>query len=163
MHIISIVGKHNIGKTYLLEQIISNLIKKYQIAVIKHTIHEIKKDEVETDTFRLRKAGSNLTAISSDNDLIIFFKGTNLNSKQLLSIFHILDPDIDILFLEGYKKEPYPKIIIIDDLMYLDQFNPDEILLVISKKPELINNEIIDFNDLDIIIKKIESFIKARK
>lgn len=163
MHVISIVGKHNIGKTYLLEQMIPKLIKKYQIAVIKHTIHEIKKDEKGTDTYRLSKAGSNLTAIISDHELSLSLKEKKVDLNQIIAVFEKLNPNIDILFLEGYKKEPYPKIIIIDDLDYINQFIDEEIILIVSKNIELLKGDILNFNDIDMILTRIEKYIKKSK
>ncbi|MHA1785618.1 MAG: molybdopterin-guanine dinucleotide biosynthesis protein B [Candidatus Helarchaeota archaeon] len=163
MRIVSIIGKHNIGKTYLLEQILPKLISKYQVAIIKHTVHQIKSDEKGTDTFRLNKAGCSLTAISSNDELNIFFKKEKIQLSEIISTLSMLNPNIDILFLEGYKKEHYPKIIIIDDLDYLNQFRKEEILLVISKNPEIILKEYIPFNDTEAILNEIERFINNQR
>ena len=163
MHVISIVGKHDIGKTYLLEQIIPKLIKKYQIAVIKHTIHEIKKYDEGTDTDRLSKAGSNLTAITSDSEFNLSYKVKNVKLDQIISTFKELNPNIDILFLEGYKKESYPKIVIIDDLKYINQFKEEEVILIVSRKDDLTNDNILNFDDTETILTIIENYIKKSK
>ena len=163
MHVISVVGKHDIGKTYLLEQIIPKLLKKYEIAVIKHTVHKIKRDMEETDTNRLSKAGSKLTAIISDDEIDISLKGNQINLSQVISILKNIKQNLDILFLEGYKKEPFPKIVIIDNLDYLDQFRDAEIILIVSKNSDLVNENIVDFNDIDMILDRIEKYIKNPK
>ena len=159
MHVISIVGKHDIGKTYLLEQIIPKLLKKYEIAVIKHTVHQIKREEQGTDTDRLLKVGSNLTAIVSDDEFDLLLKGKQVNLKQVISIFQVLNPNLDILFLEGYKKEIFPKIVIIDNLEYINQFKDEEIIQIVSRNSDLVNEKILYFDDIDNIMKRIENYL----
>jgi len=84
--IISIVGKSDSGKTTLLEGLIAELKQRgYGVAVIKHTKHDVELDTTNKDTWRLSRAGSELSAISSANNLAVFTKMTRDFSPQELA------------------------------------------------------------------------------
>ena len=160
MHVISVVGKHNIGKTRILEAIISNLVKNYRIAVIKHTVHEIKLNEEGTDTQRLKKVGAEPVFIVSDSQPNPTKESKIQSLDDLITFIKKIHPKIDILFIEGFKKKLFPKIVIIDNLEYLKQFNKDEILFSITKKTEISNNEILDFSNVDLILSKLKNYLE---
>jgi len=160
MHVISVVGKHNIGKTQVLEAIISNLVKNYKIAVIKHTIHEIKLDEEGTDTQRLKKIGANPVYIIKNDQYDTINQSEVHSLDSLITFIKYMTPDIKILFLEGYKHESYPKIVIIDESEYLDQFKKDEILFSITKNLKIVNEDILDFKNIDLILSKLKKSLE---
>ena len=71
-----------------------------------------------------------------------------------------MNPKIDILFLEGYKKKSFPKIVIIDNLEYLKQFKKDEILFSITENTDILSNETLDFTNVDLILSKLKNFLE---
>ena len=160
MHVISVVGKHNIGKTQVLEAIITNIVKKYKIAVIKHTVHEIKPDEEGTDTQRLKKVGAYPTFIMSDYQSNPNDQKKVHSLESLITTIKNTHPNIDILFLEGYKRKNYPKIVVIEDLDYLNQFKKEEILFSLTKNKNLFCENVLDFNNIDNILSKLENYLE---
>lgn len=160
MHVISVVGKHNIGKTRILEAIISNLIKKYRIAVIKHTVHEVKSNDEGTDTQRLKKVGAKPVYIISDKQSSPNDESKIHSLNDLITFVKEIDPKIDILFLEGYKKKPFPKIVIIDKLEYLEQFNKEEIIFSITENVDILGDDVLDFFSVDLIISKLKNYLE---
>lgn len=107
--VVQIVGYKNSGKTTLIEQLIGRLTEKgYTVGAIKHDAHQFETDHPGTDTWRHRKAGAHITAITSEHrTAIVEEKHTPLN--ELLQRM----TSMDIVLVEGFKHEPYPKIVVV--------------------------------------------------
>jgi molybdopterin-guanine dinucleotide biosynthesis protein B len=117
-NIISFVGHSNSGKTTLIEQIVSNLARQgYKVGVLKHTHGAIKADKKGTDTDRFRLAGASISSICDDKLLVSFEKASGLSSR---AVVQALSKDLDLLIVEGYKKERFPKVLFSDELSGVD-------------------------------------------
>jgi len=105
--IISIVGKSESGKTTLIEKIIPVLKKRgYKIGTIKHAYHGFDIDQKGKDSWRHKKAGADMTLVASPGKIAIV---KDENSESLASLKKYFD-DMDLIIIEGYKKESNPKI-----------------------------------------------------
>jgi len=105
--IISIVGKSESGKTTLIEKIIPELKKRgYKIGTIKHAYHGFDIDQKGKDSWRHKKAGANMTLVASPGKIAIV---KDENSESLTSLEKYFN-DMDLVIVEGYKKESKPKI-----------------------------------------------------
>ena len=115
MKIIGIVGLKNTGKTYLAQQLISNLsLLNLRVASIKHAHHDFEIDHSNTDSFLHRKAGSEQVIISSSKRWAKITELKKNQEKNLNELIKDLD-DPDIVIVEGYKNENHPKIELIKD------------------------------------------------
>lgn len=115
MIIFGIIGWKNSGKTFFVQQIISNLkLKNLRIASIKHAHHNFDIDKPKTDSFLHRKAGSQQIIISSSKRWAKISELENTDEKKLDFLIKNLDKP-DIVIVEGYKNESHPKIEIIKD------------------------------------------------
>ncbi len=113
--IISFVGYSHTGKTTLIENIVRILSRKgYRVGVLKHTHGAIKADKRGTDTDRFRQAGAMVSAICDDNWLVRLESARGRNPNN---IARTLAGEMDLLIIEGYKKEKFPKVLISDDLL----------------------------------------------
>jgi len=116
--IISVVGHSNSGKTTIIEQIVRILSRKgYRVGVLKHTHGAIKADKMGTDTDRFRLAGAGISSICDDKMLVRFEKAQGHSPK---AIVQALSKELDLLIIEGYKKEHYPKVLFSDELSVAD-------------------------------------------
>jgi molybdopterin-guanine dinucleotide biosynthesis protein B len=107
--IISIVGKSDAGKTTLLENLISELKRRgYRVAIVKHSHHADDLDTQKKDTWRFTRAGSELSAINSLDNLAIYRHMDHYFDPQEISNFILWD--YDIILTEGFKGSSYPKI-----------------------------------------------------
>ena len=107
--IISIVGKSNSGKTTLLESLIAEMKSRgYKVAIVKHSHHKNDLDTASKDTWRFTRAGTELSAINSLDNLAIYRRMDDFFDPQDLSNFVLWD--YDILLTEGFKGSHYPKI-----------------------------------------------------
>ncbi|NQT09784.1 MAG: molybdopterin-guanine dinucleotide biosynthesis protein B [Desulfobacteraceae bacterium] len=105
--IISIVGKSGSGKTTLIEKIIPELKRRgYKIGTVKHAYHGFDIDQKGKDSWRHKEAGADMVIVASPGK-IAMVKDSNCKSLECLEkYFH----DMDIIIVEGYKRENKPKI-----------------------------------------------------
>ncbi|MCU0607204.1 MAG: molybdopterin-guanine dinucleotide biosynthesis protein B [Candidatus Edwardsbacteria bacterium] len=116
--IISIVGPSDSGKTTLAVKLVRALKRKgHRVGVLKHTHAAIKLDRAGTDTDRFRRAGAALSAISDDGLLASF---CDISGTPPRTIFGMLTNGLDLLIVEGYKKELLPKLLFTDHLELVD-------------------------------------------
>jgi molybdopterin-guanine dinucleotide biosynthesis protein B len=107
--ILSIVGKSDVGKTTLLEKLVSALTSRgYRIGTIKHDAHQFDIDREGKDSWRHKQAGSRITVISSPQKLALV---TDTDHDHTLEeIREKFIRDVDLIIAEGYKREKHPKI-----------------------------------------------------
>ena len=107
--IVSIVGKSKSGKTALIEKLIGELKSRgYRVATIKHTPQGMTFDEPDKDSWRHIQAGSEATAITSP-DKIVLIKPI-AQDVTLGEIVRFFGEDYDIILAEGFKQDDAPKI-----------------------------------------------------
>jgi molybdopterin-guanine dinucleotide biosynthesis protein MobB len=102
----SIIAYSNTGKTTLLEKLIPELKHRgFRTAVIKHDAHEFDIDHEGKDSWRMTKAGAEVTAVASQTKAAIM-------ENRFVPIDELIDriKDVDIILTEGYKHGPWPKI-----------------------------------------------------
>ena len=107
--IVSVVGKSKSGKTTLIEKLVQELKSRgYQVATIKHIPQGVNLDESGKDSWRHIQVGSEATAISSP-DKIVLVKPV-AQDATLAEIERLLGEDYDIILAEGFKQGSAPKI-----------------------------------------------------
>ncbi|MFQ5957003.1 MAG: molybdopterin-guanine dinucleotide biosynthesis protein B, partial [Candidatus Brocadiales bacterium] len=109
IHIVSVVGGKNTGKTTLVEELISSLKKEgYRVGVMKYALREFQIDHEGKDTYRFYQSGADAVGITSHSKMA-FIK--RIKSPPPLDDFletHF--SDADLVLLEGYKGRDCPRI-----------------------------------------------------
>ena len=106
---VCIVGKSKVGKTTLVEQLISDFKGRgYRVAAVKHASDEVNIDMPGKDTWRFARAGSDAVLASSASRLA-FIKNTERDSS-IGEILRIIGGEVDLVLIEGFKKGKAPKI-----------------------------------------------------
>ena len=83
MKVFGIIGWKNSGKTFFAQQIISILsLQNLKVASIKHAHHDFEIDLPKTDSYLLRKAGSQQVIISSSKRWAKINEIKNLPEKK---------------------------------------------------------------------------------
>ena len=104
--IFSFAAYSGTGKTTLMEQVIRRLkAAGLRIAAIKHDAHGFEIDHAGKDSWRFAQAGSDVTIVSSPE------KTACILARPLA--FHqvaALVGDVDLIVVEGYKKEGLTQI-----------------------------------------------------
>ena len=107
--IVSIVGKSKSGKTALIEKLIGELKSRgYRVATIKHTPQGMTFDEPDKDSWRHIQAGSEATAITSPDKMVLI--KPIAQDVTLGEIVRFFGEDYDIILAEGFKQDDAPKI-----------------------------------------------------
>ena len=157
--IIGITGLKDVGKTYYASLIIKLLVKSgYKIGSIKHAHHDFDIDKPGTDSFKHREAGSNQVIISSSKRWAKITENNNANEKCLDELMQELD-NVDIVVVEGFKKDNHPKIEILTKGLNNRNNATKNIIAIVSNDIKDNTTPVFKENDIenlvDFIIKKI--------
>lgn len=106
---ISIVGRHNSGKTTLIEQVIAELVARgHDVGSVKHHSHaNFDIDHPGKDSYRHRAAGASETVIASPT---MMARVKTLDEEMECSDIVRSMPGHDIIVVEGYRKSGLPTI-----------------------------------------------------
>ncbi len=103
-------GWSGVGKTTLIEQVIAHLAADgVRVALIKHAHHRFDIDHPGKDSFRHREAGATEVMISSGHRWAIMHELRGEPEMTLAEALERLSP-CDLVLIEGYKREPLPKL-----------------------------------------------------
>ena len=103
MKTIAVIGWKNSGKTTLVSNLVSHLSKNnLKVGVVKHAHHTFDIDHPNTDSYKIREAGSFKTTIVSDKRLAYIEEkdSPEIDIEELI----YLNKGCDILIFEGFKK-----------------------------------------------------------
>ena len=157
--IIGITGWKDVGKTYYASLIIKLLVKKgYQVGSIKRAHHGFDIDKPGTDSFIHREAGSSQVIISSSKRWAKITENNNSYEKSLDELIKELH-DVDIVVVEGFKKENHPKIEILTKGLNNRNKLTKNVIAIVSNDLKDTNIPVFKENDIEklveFIIKKI--------
>ena len=108
MKIIQIVGNSNSGKTTFIKNLITELKKKGNVAVIKHLGDHTYNIEKGKDTTVFFDAGADISVgIDSHKAVAAVRKNTLDDVLDML-----LNQGMDFAIIEGFKQRSFPKIVI---------------------------------------------------
>jgi molybdopterin-guanine dinucleotide biosynthesis protein MobB len=108
MKIIQVVGTSNSGKTTFIKNLIPELKKKGNVAVVKHLGDHTYTIEEGKDTTVFFNAGADISVgIDSDKAVAAIRKNTLDDVLGML-----LDQHMDFAIIEGFKQRSFPKIVI---------------------------------------------------
>lgn len=111
--ILGFIAYSGTGKTTLLEQLIPRLrAHGVRVALLKHAHHDFDIDHPNKDSYRLRKAGASQVMVASRQRWALITElEESPEEPQLNELLKHLDPgQFDLLLVEGFKHEAYPKI-----------------------------------------------------
>ena len=157
--IIGITGWKDVGKTYYASLIIKSLVKKgYQVGSIKHAHHDFDIDKPGTDSFKHREAGSSQVIISSSKRWAKITENNNSYEKSLDELIKEFN-NVDIVVVEGFKKENHPKIEILTKGLNNRNKLTKNVIAIVSNDLKDITIPVFKENDIEnlvgFIIKKI--------
>jgi molybdopterin-guanine dinucleotide biosynthesis protein B len=155
-----VVGWKNSGKTTLMVGLVGELTGRgYAVSVIKHAHAKFEIDHEGRDSYKIREAGACQVALSSPKRFALM---RELGEKPELSFAEIVSyaGPCDLLLIEGYKREPFPKIEIRRDGAVsrepLENMFP-QIVAIASDRSEEGELPVFDLSD----VKGIADFIVA--
>lgn len=108
--IFGIAGWKNSGKTGLAVRLVTELTARgFKVSTIKHAHHDFDIDKIGADSWRHREAGAHEVTIVSGTRYAIMHELRGAPEPTLEEVLARLAP-CDIVLIEGYKREPVPKI-----------------------------------------------------
>ena len=108
--VIGIAGYRKSGKTTLVERLVSEFTARgLLVATVKHAHHAFDIDHKGRDSWRHRAAGAREVAIVSDRMWAIIHPLHDEPEPGLDEVLGKMSPS-DLILIEGYKREGYPKI-----------------------------------------------------
>ena len=157
--IIGITGWKDVGKTYYASLIIKSLVKRgYQVGSIKHAHHDFDIDKPGTDSFKHREAGSSQVIISSSKRWAKITENNNTYEKSLDELIKEFN-NVDIVVVEGFKKDNHPKIEILTKGLNNRNKETINVIAVVSNVLKDTTIPVFKENDIEnlveFIIKKI--------
>jgi molybdopterin-guanine dinucleotide biosynthesis protein MobB len=108
MKIIQVVGSSNSGKTTFIKNLIPELKKIGNVAVIKHLGDHTYHIEEGKDTTIFFEAGADVSIGIDSHKAVVAIRKNTL--EDILGM--LFDQGMDFAIIEGFKKRSYPKIVI---------------------------------------------------
>jgi molybdopterin-guanine dinucleotide biosynthesis protein B len=154
MRIIGLAGWSGSGKTTLMAKLIPCLTGRgKKVSTLKHAHHGFDLDQPGKDSFVHRAAGASEVLISSARRWALMSELRDQPEPRLHELLMRLSP-VDLVVVEGYKREKFPKVEIHrkevgKPLLHTDD---DWIVAVASDTPlPQASVPVIDLNDVDKI------------
>lgn len=109
MNIYGVIGWKNAGKTSLMERLVAEITGRgLRVSTIKHVHHDVDLDQPGKDTFRHRSAGAQEVVLASANRMALL-REHRAGEPDLAEILARMAP-VDLVLVEGYKRDTHPKI-----------------------------------------------------
>jgi len=154
MRIIGLAGWSGSGKTTLITKVLPRLIARgCRVSTLKHAHHGFDLDQPGKDSFMHREAGATEVVISSAKRFALLHElrdETEWDLPALLGKFTA----VDLVLIEGFKRDAFPKIEIYRAANGKPLIHPDDPLIVaIASDTALpqVKVPVIDLNDIERI------------
>jgi molybdopterin-guanine dinucleotide biosynthesis protein B len=110
MKVIGVAGWSGAGKTTLLTRLIPHLIAKgLRVSTLKHAHHAFDVDVPGKDSWRHREAGAAEVLVSSGKRWALMHELRGADEPKLPALLAMMSP-VDLVIVEGFKRERHPKI-----------------------------------------------------
>ena len=110
MRIIGLAGWSGSGKTTLIKKLIPQLIARgLKVSTLKHAHHGFDLDQPGKDSFFHRAAGATEVIISSAKRFAILHELREEPEWDLSDLVAKMSP-VDLVLVEGYKRDAFPKL-----------------------------------------------------
>ncbi|MGR3434015.1 MAG: molybdopterin-guanine dinucleotide biosynthesis protein B [Shimia sp.] len=108
--VFGVTGWKNAGKTGLMERLVGELTRRgLTISTLKHAHHSFDVDHPGRDSHRHREAGAHQVLISSEARWALMTESRGAPEPRLSDLLRRLAP-VDLVLIEGWKRDPHPKI-----------------------------------------------------
>jgi molybdopterin-guanine dinucleotide biosynthesis protein MobB len=110
MRLYGVTGWKNTGKTHLMERLVAEITGRgLSVSTVKHAHHGADVDHPGRDSHRHRMAGAREVIVASPLRWALMHELRGAEEPALADLLARLSP-VDLVLVEGYKREGHPKI-----------------------------------------------------
>ncbi|ASM73255.1 MULTISPECIES: molybdopterin-guanine dinucleotide biosynthesis protein B [Roseobacteraceae] len=110
MRIFGVVGWKNAGKTGLMERLVTDITGRgFTVSTVKHAHHSFDVDHPGKDSHRHRIAGATEVLLASRHRFALMHEMRGADELPLSELLEKLSP-VDLVLVEGYKRDAHPKV-----------------------------------------------------
>ncbi|WP_288051281.1 molybdopterin-guanine dinucleotide biosynthesis protein B [Acidiphilium sp.] len=110
MRVIGLAGWSGSGKTTLLCRLLPILIERgVRVSTLKHAHHDFDVDQPGKDSWAHRAAGATEVLVASARRWALMHELRGDREPSLAELLDRMSP-VDLVVVEGFKREPHPKI-----------------------------------------------------
>ncbi len=154
MRIIGLAGWSGSGKTTLMAKVIPRLLARgLKVSTLKHAHHRFDIDQPGKDSYSHRMAGATEVLVSSAARFALLHELRGGPEPTLGMLVRKLSP-VDLILVEGYKREPHPKLEVHRASVGKPLIQPDDpaVVAIASDAPlPQAKVPVVDLNDIDRI------------
>lgn len=151
MKILGLAGWSGSGKTTLVRKLIPELIGRgVTVSTIKHAHHAFDVDRPGKDSYEHRAAGASQVLVSSANRWALMTELRGAPEPRLSDLIAELAP-VDLLLVEGFKKDAHAKLEIHRPSVGKPMLCPDDPAIVgVASDEDLpsVSIPVVDLNDI---------------
>ena len=109
MKIYGVIGWKNAGKTSLMERLVAEFTARgHSVSTIKHVHHDVDLDRPGKDSHRHRAAGAREVILAGAHRMALMVEHRG-GEPPLADVIARLGA-VDLVLIEGYKRDAHPKI-----------------------------------------------------
>src|SRR5262245_7852276 len=154
MRIIGLAGWSGSGKTTLLAKVIPRIVARgLKVSTLKHAHHGFDVDQPGKDSHTHRAAGATEVLVGSANRWALVHELRGQAEPALAVLLAKLSP-VDLVLVEGYKREPHPKLEVYRAGVGKPLLHPDDpaIVAIASDEPlPAARVPVVDLDDVERI------------
>ena len=110
MRIIGLAGWSGAGKTTLIAKLIPGILARgLRVSTLKHAHHAFDIDRPGKDSYEHRMAGATEVLVASERRFALMHELRDEREPPLAELLAKLAP-VDLVIIEGWKREPHPKL-----------------------------------------------------
>ena len=153
MRIIGLAGWSGSGKTTLLTKLIPRLTQRgLAVSTIKHAHHAFDLDQPGKDSHSHRMAGATEVLVGSATRWALVHELRGAAEPTLRELLGKLAA-VDLVIVEGYKREPHPKVEVHRAAVRKPLLQPDDphIVAIAADQPMSAAVPVISLDDVEAI------------
>jgi len=153
MRLYGVVGWKNAGKTGLMERLGTEITGRgISVSTVKHAHHSFDVDHPGKDSHRHRVAGATEVLLASRNRFALMHELRDEDEPSLSELLQKLAP-VDLVLVEGYKRDTHPKVEAHRSVTGNPLIAPDDptVRAVASDTPLDLDRPVFDLNDTKAI------------
>jgi molybdopterin-guanine dinucleotide biosynthesis adapter protein len=165
VRVIGITGWSGAGKTTLLARLIPELTARgLSVSTLKHAHHAFDVDVPGKDSHAHRSAGATEVLIASRRRFALMHELRGAAEPRLGELIRMLAP-VDIVLVEGFKREPHRKIEVFRRDNGKPPLHPDDAqvcaIAADTAFPEA-GRPVVGLDDIAAIVRLVEAYAEPR-